>query len=61
MNDDAALDELLLRWEEQMERGQTPRVSALCADRPDLASALSQRIASLRQMEWVDRVQRRPH
>src|SRR5262245_12103887 len=50
MNSDSRLDELLLRWEELQERGQTPTAEELCRDCPELAASLAERIRLLHNM-----------
>ena len=49
--DDPRLAELLLRWEELREQGQSPSAEELCCTCPDLAEELSHRIALLRKMD----------
>src|SRR6516162_9346179 len=45
------LSERLLRWQERRERGEEPTPEELCADHPELAGELKERIAALRSME----------
>src|SRR5437879_6499021 len=47
------LSERLLRWQEQRERGEDASAEELCADRPELAGELRQRIAALQSMEQL--------
>src|SRR5437764_6115976 len=44
------LDELLIRWEELREQGQSIAVEDLCSDCPELAPELARRIGALRGM-----------
>jgi serine/threonine protein kinase len=48
--DDPRLEELLLRWEELYEQGQSVNPLELCSTCPELAVELSHRIALLRQI-----------
>jgi serine/threonine-protein kinase len=48
---DEALAERLLRWQELREQGRAAGAEQLCADRPELAGALGQRIRALLAME----------
>jgi serine/threonine protein kinase len=41
------LDELRLRWQELRQQGQTPSVKELCADCPELAEALQQKLETV--------------
>jgi hypothetical protein len=43
--DDPRLDELLLRWEELHEQGQSLSADELCSTCPELAGELGRRIA----------------
>jgi WD40 repeat protein len=47
MNESDTLFELLLRYEEAVERGESPTLEALCAERPDLIESVRQRIGAL--------------
>ncbi|MFL5341196.1 MAG: serine/threonine-protein kinase, partial [Gemmataceae bacterium] len=47
------LSERLLRWQERRERGEDVSADELCADRPELAGELRQRIAALQSMEQL--------
>ncbi len=49
--DDPRLNELLLRWEELREQGQSLSAEELCCTCPELAEELSHRIALLRKMD----------
>ncbi len=49
--DDPRLDELLLRWEELHEQGQSLSAEKLCSTCPELAGELARRIALLRKMD----------
>ena len=49
--DDPRLDELLLRWEELHEQGQSLSADELCSTCPELADELARRIALLRQLD----------
>jgi serine/threonine protein kinase len=51
--DDPRLAELLLRWEELREQGQSVTPVELCSDCPELAGELARRIALLRQFDPV--------
>jgi serine/threonine-protein kinase len=51
MLDNDLIDELLDRWEEGQERGQSVSLEQLCADRPDLIDAVRQRISALRTID----------
>jgi serine/threonine protein kinase len=53
MNPNDRLDELLLRWEELLEQGQTPSAEELCEDCPELAESLARRIRLLSDMSAV--------
>ena len=48
---DPRLDELLLRWEELQDLGQSLSADELCADCPELAGELARRITLLRQLD----------
>jgi serine/threonine protein kinase len=49
--DDPRLDELLLRWEELREQGQSFSAEELCSTCPELAGELARRIALLHQFD----------
>jgi len=54
MDDHAAdprLEELLLRWEELRDRGQSLSAAELCSGCPELAGELARRIGLLRQLD----------
>jgi len=48
---DPRLDDLLLRWEELHDRGQSLSADELCSACPELAGELARRIALLRQLD----------
>ena len=48
---DPRLDELLLRWEELQDLGQSLSADELCSACPELAGELARRIALLRQLD----------
>ena len=50
---DPRVDELLLRWEELHEQGQTLSAAELCSTCPELADELARRIALLRQLDPI--------
>ena len=50
---DPRLDELLLRWEELQDLGQSLSADELCADCPELAGELARRITLLRQLDPI--------
>ncbi len=49
--EDPRLDELLLRWEELREQGQSLSAEELCSTCPELAGELARRIALLRKFD----------
>ncbi|MBX6316017.1 MAG: serine/threonine protein kinase, partial [Isosphaeraceae bacterium] len=49
--DETRLDDLLTRWGELRERGQSTTVEDLCSDCPELADELGRRIAALRGLD----------
>src|SRR5439155_11394906 len=51
MSDDAHLNELLLKWLEERNQGREVTPTELCADSPELANELKQRIEALQSME----------
>lgn len=53
MADEDRISELLLRWEEAWEHGRDIPPAELCADAPDLAGPVGERIAALKEMAWV--------
>ena len=53
MSNETQLNELMDRWEELRERGELTPVKDLCAECPELADELMDRIAALRQMDSV--------
>src|SRR4051812_29330070 len=60
MEDDARLEDLLLRWEELAQAGQPVSASELCRECPQLTEELERRIQALQRMQWVSEVSR-PH
>jgi hypothetical protein len=50
MSDEAALDELLLLWQQEKARGRDLPATAICRERPELAAELGRRIEAVRQM-----------
>jgi serine/threonine protein kinase len=54
MIDEERLAELLLAWEENFEQGEDVPCDQLCQDSPELAAALAERIATLKQMDWLE-------
>ena len=48
---DDRIDDLLVRWEEKREEGQTASAESLCRDCPDLAEELARRIQALIAMD----------
>jgi serine/threonine protein kinase/formylglycine-generating enzyme required for sulfatase activity len=55
MIDHDPLDELLVEWELRRQAGDCVSAAALCANRPELISALETRIAALRATDWLFR------
>jgi serine/threonine protein kinase/Tfp pilus assembly protein PilF len=53
MPDKSPINELLLRWEELREQGQTLSAEELCVDCPDLAPELARKIAALQAVYGV--------
>lgn len=53
MPDNDPIDELMIRWEDARQQGQNPQAEELCADQPQLASQLRQRIRAVLTMEAV--------
>jgi eukaryotic-like serine/threonine-protein kinase len=51
MVDDDSLNDLLDRWEEAQERGESINIEQLCVDHPDLIEAVRLRIAALRTID----------
>ena len=51
MVDDDLLNDLLDRWEEAQERGESISVESLCVDHPELIDAVRQRIAALHTID----------
>jgi serine/threonine protein kinase len=49
------LAELLLRWEELLERGQDTPASELAKDHPELISQLERHIKALKEIAWLDK------
>jgi serine/threonine protein kinase len=49
------LAELLLRWEELLERGQDTPASELAKDHPELIPELERRIKALKEIAWLDK------
>ena len=49
------LAELLLRWEELLERGQDTPASELAKDHPELIPHLERRIKALKEIAWLDK------
>ena len=49
------LAELLLRWEELLERGQDTPASELAKDHPELIPQLERRIKALKEIAWLDK------
>lgn len=54
-NDEELLLDLLMRWEELRNRGQTIAVESLCQNRPDLRHELAKRIEALEATAWLDK------
>lgn len=52
--DEERLDDLLLRWEELHEAGETVDAATLCRDCPELSAELQRRIEALRRVAWVE-------
>jgi hypothetical protein len=50
MSDEATLNELLLQWQREMERGRDIPVAQLCRDRPELAVEVERRLGPLRRL-----------
>ena len=53
MTRDDQIAEIVMRWEEAFDHGTDLNVADLCADHPELAEAVSQRITALKQLSWV--------
>jgi hypothetical protein len=53
MTRDDQIAEIVMRWEEAFDHGEDLAVAGLCVDHPELAAAVSQRIAALKQLAWV--------
>lgn len=53
MDDTSQLDDLLDRWEELRDQGREPSVEKLCADHPELADVVTERIQTLIAMDWL--------
>jgi hypothetical protein len=53
MSDDERIDELMLRWEAARHEGKNPRPEELCAENPQLITALRRRIRAVQTMERV--------
>jgi len=49
------LAELLLRWEELLERGRDTPASELAKDHPELIPQLERRIKALKEIAWLDK------
>lgn len=54
-NDEDLLLDLLMRWEELRNRGQSISVDALCRERPDLRDELQKRIKALEATAWLEK------
>lgn len=54
-NDEELLLDLLLRWEELVDRGQQVSVDGLCRERPDLRAELRKRIEALEATSWLEK------
>jgi serine/threonine protein kinase/streptogramin lyase len=54
-SDEELLLDLLMRWEELRNRGQTTSVDTLCQDRPDLRQELAKRIQALEATAWLEK------
>jgi hypothetical protein len=55
MSNEAALEELLSRWQQEKAQGRDLPATLLCRQRPDLADELGRRIAAVRQMDELAR------
>ena len=53
--DEERLAELLLQWEEILEQGRDVSAEELCRECPELVQELSQRIAALKAIDWVNK------
>jgi hypothetical protein len=53
MTRDDQIAEIVMRWEEAFDHGGDLSVADLCADHPELADVVSQRVAALKQLAWV--------
>src|SRR5262245_39465337 len=51
MSKTAQLDELLLRWQELRQQGQSLSVDQLCSDCPELADEVKRQVQALLSME----------
>jgi serine/threonine protein kinase len=54
-NYEEVLLDLLMRWEELRDRGQSISVDALCRERPDLRDELRTRIEALEATAWLEK------
>lgn len=54
-NDEELLLDLLMRWEELKNRGQSVSIAALCRDRPNLRDELEKRIKALEATAWLEK------
>lgn len=48
------IQDLLLRYEEEVEAGHKPDIARLCHHHPELLSTLKRRVALLEQMDWLE-------
>ncbi|HQZ64394.1 MAG TPA: protein kinase [Planctomycetaceae bacterium] len=56
MSDDEKISDLLLRWEEAMDRGEDLDAETLCADCPELVEDVKRQIDALRRMSWMTKL-----
>ncbi|MFO0964618.1 MAG: serine/threonine-protein kinase [Gemmataceae bacterium] len=52
--DDTRLEDLLVRWEELRENGADTDIEEICRHCPELTQPLRERIAALKEMDWLD-------
>jgi serine/threonine protein kinase len=55
MMDEERLEDLLLRWEDLQDSGESVDVETLCRDCPELSAELRRRIEALRRVAWLGR------
>src|SRR5262245_40705032 len=50
MSPDPRLDELFLRWQDRLDAGETPRITELCADCPELREEFERHLQAMAEL-----------